>query len=251
MDKKPRRGRPPSNPDHTKSESLLLRLSSVEKQGFADAAALAGLPLSVWMRERLRQVATTELEKAAQPVAFLEPPKKQLTHKEKPMRLSAELNAYGISETTDAFRARLLDTLLKGFPGRSIDSVVCRPHDAIKYCQMIRKEITSDPPDVVILKALMNIRRNRSCPTGLKSPTSKKKLKSKLKDIGCSIGEVAFRELVDDCLADMYHSQTIDEVLCHPPEAAALCVYVRTRGDSDVLTDEIILGTLMNNRKSA
>ena len=167
------------------------------------------------------------------------------------MRLSAELNAYGISETTDAFRARLLDTLLKGFPGRSIDSVVCRPHDAIKYCQMIRKEITSDPPDVVILKALMNIRRNRSCPTGLKSPTSKKKLKSKLKDIGCSIGEVAFRELVDDCLADMYHSQTIDEVLCHPPEAAALCVYVRTRGDSDVLTDEIILGTLMNNRKSA
>ena len=251
MSNKPKRGRPPSNSDLTKSESLLLRLSSGEKQGFADAAALAGLPLSVWMRDRLRRVATTELDKAAQPVSFLEPPKTQLTQKAKTMRLETELNAYGISETPDAFRTRLLDVLLKGFPERSIDSVVCRPDDAVKYCQMIRKEIASNPPDVVILKALMNIRRNKSCPTGLKSPTPKKKLKSKLKDIGWSIGDVAFRELVDDCLADMYKSQTIDEVLCHPPEAAALCVHVRTRADSDVLTDEIILGTLMNNRKSA
>ncbi len=78
------------------------------------------------------------------------------------MRLSTELDAYGISETPDAFRTRLIDTLLKEFPGRSIDSVVCRPADAMKYCQMIRNEITSDPPDVVILKTLMNIRRKKS-----------------------------------------------------------------------------------------
>lgn len=167
------------------------------------------------------------------------------------MRLLTELNAYGITETPDAFCARLIDVLLREFPERSIDSVVCRPSDAIKYCQIVRREVASNPPDVVILKTLMNIRRKKSCPTGLKSHATRKRLKSKLNEVGCSIDEDAFRELVDDCLADMYHGQTIDEVLCHPPESAALCTYVRNRGKCDVLTDDIILSTLMNNRKSA
>lgn len=167
------------------------------------------------------------------------------------MRLSTELIAYGISETPDAFRARLIDKLLNAFPGRSIDSVVCRPPDAIQYCNMIREDLTSNPPDVVILKTLMNIRRKKSCPTGLKSLKAKKQLKSKLNEVGCNISDGDFRELVNDCLADMYHNQTIDEVLCHPPEAAALCVYVRNRGECDVLTEEIILGTLLNNRKAS
>lgn len=251
MTTKPLRGRPPLDSEQAKSQSLLLRLSAAEKQGFTDAAAVAGLPLTAWMRERLRRVATKELEGAARPIAFLEPPKTQLTRKDEPMRLSTELDAYGITETPDAFRARLIEALLKEFPERSIDSVLCRPSDAIKYCQMIRKGIASNPPDVVILKTLMNIRRNKSCPTGLKSLATRKKLKTKLKEVGCNLGEDEFRELVNDCLADMYHNQTIDEVLCHPPEAAALCVYVRNRGGSNVLTDEIILGTLVNNRKSA
>lgn len=166
------------------------------------------------------------------------------------MRLATELIAYGISETTDAFRDRLIDKLLKAFPGRSIDSVVCCPSDAIDYCEMIREDVTSNPPDVVILKALMNIRRKKSCPTGLKSPQTKKHLKAKLREIGCTIEEGTFREFVGDCLADMYHNQTIDEILCHPHEAAALCNYVRARGKSDVLTDELILTTLLNNRKT-
>ena len=250
MEQNPTRGRPPLDSDYAKSESLLLRLSPAEKQGFTEAAELAGAPLAVWMRERLRRVATKELEAAARPIAFLEPVEKTL-RKEKPMRLSTELIAYGISETPDAFRDRLIAKLLDAFPGRSIDSVVCRPHDAIKYCQMIRKDTTSNPPDVVILKTLMNIRRKSSCPTGLKSPKARKHLKSKLNEIGCDIDDGEFRELVNDCLAEMYHNQTIDELLCHPLEAAALCVYVRNHGRSDVLTDEIILGTLLNNRKAA
>jgi hypothetical protein len=69
--KKARRGRPPKGSGAAKSESLLLRLSPTEKQGFADAAELAGVPLTVWIRERLRQVAAKELQSAAKPVAFL------------------------------------------------------------------------------------------------------------------------------------------------------------------------------------
>ena len=74
--KKKKRGRPPKAEDELHSESLLVRLDSNEKQAFKDAAALAGVSLSSWARERLRQMATRELKSAAQPIAFL----KQLAH---------------------------------------------------------------------------------------------------------------------------------------------------------------------------
>jgi hypothetical protein len=68
-----RRGRPPVGSDRTKSKSLLLRLSPAEKDGFSEAAALAGLPLAVWMRERLRTAARSELETANLAVPFIKP----------------------------------------------------------------------------------------------------------------------------------------------------------------------------------
>lgn len=73
------------------------------------------------------------------------------------MRLSAELVVYGISESPDSFQKRLIDKLLGAFPGRSIDSVICNPLDAIRYCEMIRKDCESNPPDVVILLTLRMI----------------------------------------------------------------------------------------------
>jgi hypothetical protein len=74
--KKKKRGRPPKAEDELHSESLLVRLDSNEKQAFKDAANLAGVSLSAWARERLRQIATRELKSAAQPIAFL----KQFVH---------------------------------------------------------------------------------------------------------------------------------------------------------------------------
>jgi len=70
--KKVGRGRPPKGSGQTKSESLLLRLDPSEKQGFTDAAQLAGVPVTVWIRERLRQVAAKELQSAQRPIAFLD-----------------------------------------------------------------------------------------------------------------------------------------------------------------------------------
>lgn len=67
------RGRPRKGSGVAKSESVLLRLDPGEKKGFGDAAAHAGVPLAVWMRERLRQVAAKELEGAGRAVAFLPP----------------------------------------------------------------------------------------------------------------------------------------------------------------------------------
>jgi hypothetical protein len=70
MKKRPR-GRPPKEAEKLRSEALLVRLESTEKEAFKNAAELAGVPLSTWVRERLRQVAVRELENAARPIPFL------------------------------------------------------------------------------------------------------------------------------------------------------------------------------------
>jgi hypothetical protein len=64
-------GRPPKKPDELRSEDLLVKLLVDEKEAFKDAAQLAGVPLSSWVRERLRQVATRELKAASHPIPFL------------------------------------------------------------------------------------------------------------------------------------------------------------------------------------
>jgi uncharacterized protein (DUF1778 family) len=55
-----------------KTELVKMRLSAPEKATFQQAADLAGIPLSAWMRERLRKAAVKELEDASLPIAFLQ-----------------------------------------------------------------------------------------------------------------------------------------------------------------------------------
>jgi hypothetical protein len=57
----------------TKEQVLQIRLSEAEKQGFAAAANLAGIPLSSWVRERLRSAAIRDLESAGQKIPFVNP----------------------------------------------------------------------------------------------------------------------------------------------------------------------------------
>lgn len=66
-----RRGRPPKGSALVKTNRIDIRLTDAEKEGFGAAAELAGLELSAWIRERLRQVARKELQSANQPIAFL------------------------------------------------------------------------------------------------------------------------------------------------------------------------------------
>ena len=68
--KKPRRGRPLKEQDQLKNENILIRVEADEKEAFKNAADLAGISLSSWVRERLRRVAARELQEAAQPVPF-------------------------------------------------------------------------------------------------------------------------------------------------------------------------------------
>lgn len=59
-------------PDAIKTEYIEMRCEKGEKDAFRAAAEAAGLPLSGWIRHRLRRDARKELEDLNLPVAFLE-----------------------------------------------------------------------------------------------------------------------------------------------------------------------------------
>jgi uncharacterized protein (DUF1778 family) len=54
-----------------KTEDIELRVNPAEKQAFKEAAGLAGISLSSWVRERLRLAAIRELENAGLSVPFV------------------------------------------------------------------------------------------------------------------------------------------------------------------------------------
>ena len=55
-----------------KSQWVKIRIAEDEKEAFQDAANLAGISLSGWMRERLRRAARIELADAGLKVAFIQ-----------------------------------------------------------------------------------------------------------------------------------------------------------------------------------
>lgn len=56
-----------------KSETIQVRVTPDEKAGLIEAAEIAGIPLSSWVRERLRLAAIRELEGAGRRVPFVQP----------------------------------------------------------------------------------------------------------------------------------------------------------------------------------
>lgn len=55
-----------------KDVPLNIRVASTEKAAFDMAAEIAGVPLSAWIRERLRRIARKELEEAGRLIPFLQ-----------------------------------------------------------------------------------------------------------------------------------------------------------------------------------
>jgi hypothetical protein len=54
-----------------KTETVLVRVTPAEKAGLTQAAELAGIPLSAWVRERVRLAAIRELEGVGRRVPFV------------------------------------------------------------------------------------------------------------------------------------------------------------------------------------
>ena len=57
----------------SRSNTIQIRLTDEEKKGFDEAADIAGIPLSSWVREKLRMAATQELNRVGQRAPFLKP----------------------------------------------------------------------------------------------------------------------------------------------------------------------------------
>jgi predicted HicB family RNase H-like nuclease len=57
--------------DAQKTIQVLIRLQPTEKESFSECAALAGISLSAWVRERLRLAAIKELETAGRSASFV------------------------------------------------------------------------------------------------------------------------------------------------------------------------------------
>lgn len=70
--RRPKAGRPVKPEAQKKSETLELRINSLEKEAFKKASSIAGIGLSAWARERLRVAAMRELDEATQPIPFLQ-----------------------------------------------------------------------------------------------------------------------------------------------------------------------------------
>jgi hypothetical protein len=58
--------------EQSKAEVLQIRLTPSEKAGISQAAALAGISVSSWVRERLRLAAIRDLESAGLRVPFVD-----------------------------------------------------------------------------------------------------------------------------------------------------------------------------------
>lgn len=58
--------------EQQKAEILQIRLTPSEKAGIAQAAAVSGISLSSWVRERLRLAAIRDLEGAGLRVPFVD-----------------------------------------------------------------------------------------------------------------------------------------------------------------------------------
>ena len=69
MDK--RTGRPKKEQADKKGRYLQVRVDDAEMQAFDDAAQLAGIEKSSWVRERLRTAARRELQDAGRQVPFI------------------------------------------------------------------------------------------------------------------------------------------------------------------------------------
>src|SRR6266852_3382734 len=69
-DIKKRPGRPKKSLHELQTEYLDVRLVLSEKQAFKAAAELAGMPVSTWVRDRLRAAARRELLESGRPVPF-------------------------------------------------------------------------------------------------------------------------------------------------------------------------------------
>lgn len=71
-----------------------------------------------------------------------------------------------------------------------------------------------------------------------------------LQTFGCDIDADEFRDLIQEVFSVMHPAWTDEDMLYHPRDAIRYCEAIRCRTDCDGLSDEFVLRSLVNIRKS-
>lgn len=72
----------------------------------------------------------------------------------------ADLRAVGYTSGREKFYEAVEDLLTRLFPDWTVDELACNPHEAQQFCDVVRRAI-APVPDHLVMKALMNRRRQR------------------------------------------------------------------------------------------
>lgn len=71
----------------------------------------------------------------------------------------AQLGAAGYTSGRDSFYDTVEELRATLFRSWTADELACHPHEALQFCEVVRRRVVAPVPDHLIMKALMNRRR--------------------------------------------------------------------------------------------
>lgn len=75
-------------------------------------------------------------------------------------RLSSTLAEYGIDTDPEMFVDQLIDQCFVMYPAFTIDELLVRPREALRFCDAVRERLGNyDLPDDMLLRPLLNRRK--------------------------------------------------------------------------------------------
>jgi hypothetical protein len=76
--------------------------------------------------------------------------------------IDSELRAAGCSLNREQFYEVVERTRRAIYPEWTQDELACHPHEALRFCEIIRSKLQAPVPDHLIMKAMLNYRKRRA-----------------------------------------------------------------------------------------
>ena len=165
------------------------------------------------------------------------------------MNLKSELSSAGIQLSPADFSQRVNTIFEQMFDVYTMDALLCRPVEALKYAAEVKRQLNTELNIAVILRATINFRKAAKAGTGRRDPNGPRNYNSILKRLGIDMTSQEFGDFVSNKINGMYKQITVDDIGCYPNEALDFCRYVKRELNSPELSDDTILAALFKTRK--
>jgi hypothetical protein len=174
--------------------------------------------------------------------------------------LNSILAELGLNCSSRDFQVQIIEAFDERYPSTTVDDLITNPAEALKFCREARSRLAEHGicsrrgrdkiEDHLILRALFNARKDPSLPRIYRERTRSESLAKSLQALGINLNRESFIETLQDGLASMYKSKTLDELLVYPAEAEQLCDHLRNKLGVQSVPSNFLLKTLMNARKA-